>query len=226
MKMPTIRNIPTPSALLSRAHSAYDNLSTTIQDMAAPLDHEEELWPQFEVTVQSVTDAVRKFEERLVAPTTKFVEAAFERYPIASTFVSVFLVLVSLPVLSFSGFVVFVVASATFTSLCAAFMTSALIIGLFGTLLSILVLLLAVLSAWISTGLVLGYIAWRLYVLVRADGRAGVSQWSTETKKRFRRQKKEPEERRGRSPESSVVLVKTEDSNSSPDQTTKETIKL
>ena len=66
----------------------------------------------------------------------------------------------------------------------------------------------------------LGYIAWRLFVLVRADGRAGVSEWSTETRKRFRR-RKEIEERRGRSPES----VKKEDTNLSPDQTTSETIK-
>lgn len=87
-----------------------------------------------------------------------------------------------------------------------------------------LILLLAALSAWISTSLVFGYIAWRLFVLVRADGRAGVSQWSTETRKRFRRQKKEAEERRGRSPES-VVLVKEEDTNSPPDQTANETIK-
>ena len=121
-------------------------------------------------------------------------------------------------------------------------MTSAFIIGLYGalpthvfprlgliafrsgTFLSMLILLLAALSAWISTSLVFGYIAWRLFVLVRADGRAGVSQWSTETRKRFRRQKKEAEERRGRSPES-VVLVKEEDTNSPPDQTANETIK-
>lgn len=87
-----------------------------------------------------------------------------------------------------------------------------------------LVLLLAVLSAWISSSLVFGYIAWRLFVLVRADGKAGVSEWSTETRKRFKRQKREIEERRGRSPES-VVLVKQEDTNPPPDQSTSETIK-
>lgn len=87
-----------------------------------------------------------------------------------------------------------------------------------------LTLVLAALSVWISTSLVFGYIALRLFVLIRADGKAGVSQWSTETKQRFRRRKKEAEERRGRSPES-VVLVKTEDVKTPPDQTTDETIK-
>ena len=61
--MPTIKDIPTPSALISGAHTAYDNLTASIMNMAAPLDHEEELWPQFEVSVQSVTDAFRKYAE-------------------------------------------------------------------------------------------------------------------------------------------------------------------
>lgn len=95
-----------------------------------------------------------------------------------------------------------------------------------GTFLGMLTLLLAALSVWISTSLVFGYIAWRLFVLIRADGRAGVSQWSSETKKRFRRQKKETEARRGRSPESVVPAVKEEDTNpSDTDQTVNETIK-
>lgn len=63
MKMPTIKDIPTPSALLSSAHNAYDHLSATITDMTAPLDHEEELWPQFEVSMQSVTDLFRMYAE-------------------------------------------------------------------------------------------------------------------------------------------------------------------
>lgn len=61
MKVPTISAIPSPSALLSSAHNAYDNLSITITNMAAPLDHEEELWPQFEVTAKSVTDGFKKY---------------------------------------------------------------------------------------------------------------------------------------------------------------------
>ena len=76
-----------------------------------------------------------------------------------------------------------------------------------------LILLLTALSVWISTSIVLGYLVWRLFTLVRTDGRAGVSQWSAETRRRFRRQKKiETEERRGRSSES-VVLVKKEGEN-------------
>jgi len=61
--MPTIKDIATPSALFSSAHTVYDNLTTSITNMAAPLDHDEELWPQFEVSVQSVTDAFRKYAE-------------------------------------------------------------------------------------------------------------------------------------------------------------------
>ena len=60
-KMPTIKGIPTPSALLSSAHDAYVHLSTTVTNMTEPLDHEEELWPQFEVSAQSVTDAFKKY---------------------------------------------------------------------------------------------------------------------------------------------------------------------
>lgn len=63
MKVPKIEDIPTPSTILSGAHKAYDNLSTTITNMTVPLDREEELWPQFEVTAQSVTDAFKKYAE-------------------------------------------------------------------------------------------------------------------------------------------------------------------
>lgn len=62
-KMSTIKDIPTPSALFSKAHTAYNNLTTSITNMTAPLDHEEELWPQFKVSVQSVRDAFGKYAE-------------------------------------------------------------------------------------------------------------------------------------------------------------------
>jgi len=78
------------------------------------------------------------------------------------------------------------------------------------------IVLLTALSAWISTSIVLGYIVWRLFVLVRASGRAGVSQWSAETTKRFRRQK-EAEERRGRSP-GTTGLKREEETKALPDQ--------
>jgi hypothetical protein len=67
--MPMINGIPTPSALLSTAHNAYGHLSTTITNMTAPLDHEEELWPQFEVSAQSVTDACKKYVELVLSST-------------------------------------------------------------------------------------------------------------------------------------------------------------
>ena len=95
-----------------------------------------------------------------------------------------------------------------------------------GILLSMLILFLAALSVWISTGIVFGYIVWRFFTLVRTDGRAGVSQWSAETRRRFRRQRKvEAEERRGRSSES-VVMVKNEgEDKPSAGQPTNETVK-
>ena len=84
-----------------------------------------------------------------------------------------------------------------------------------------LVVLLTALSAWISTSIVLGYLVWRLFVLVRASGRAGVSQWSAETKKRFRRQK-DAEERRGRSP-GTTGLTRQDETKALPDLTASET---
>ena len=61
MKIPTIRNVPTPSALLSDAHTLYDNLSASITRMAASFDREDELWPQFQVSVQAITDAFKMY---------------------------------------------------------------------------------------------------------------------------------------------------------------------
>jgi len=84
-----------------------------------------------------------------------------------------------------------------------------------------LIVLLTALSAWISTSIVLGYLVWRLFVLVRASGRAGVSQWSAETTKRFKRQRV-AEERRGRSP-GTTALTREEETKALPDQTAGET---
>lgn len=63
MKIPTAGDIPTPSTLFSNAHSLYDQFSTSITKMTAPLDREEDLWPQFEVSAQSVTNAFKKYVE-------------------------------------------------------------------------------------------------------------------------------------------------------------------
>jgi len=63
MKMPTVKNLPNPSVLFPNPHDLYDNLSTSVTRMTAPFDREEELWPQFEVSAQSVTDAFKKYVE-------------------------------------------------------------------------------------------------------------------------------------------------------------------
>lgn len=58
-----MKDIPTPSALFSNVHTAYDNLTTSITNMATPSDYDGELWRQFEVSVQSVVDAFRRYVE-------------------------------------------------------------------------------------------------------------------------------------------------------------------
>jgi hypothetical protein len=77
-------------------------------------------------------------------------------------------------------------------------------------------LILAIISAGISAALISSYLFARLFVLIRVDGRAGLSEWSNETKSLFIRG--EPEEEKGRRPSSgstgSVVVVKHE-----PEQT-------
>jgi len=137
MKIPTIGNVPTPSTLLSKVHTLYDDFFTTITRMAASFDREDELWPQFEVSVQAVTDAlkmyveldtlsssgthdasglkgrgechrpnhkirrnrVQKISDNLCPSCPPTPGARLTCFP--QTFVSVFLILVSLPFLSF-----------------------------------------------------------------------------------------------------------------------------
>ena len=61
MRVPTIRGTKTPSVLFSNIHTFYNHLSTSITNMAAPLEHEDELWPQFKASAQAVTDAFKKY---------------------------------------------------------------------------------------------------------------------------------------------------------------------
>jgi len=63
MRIPTIRNVPTPSSLLSDAQTRLDNFFTSITRMAAFFDREDELWPQFEVIAQTITDGFKMYVE-------------------------------------------------------------------------------------------------------------------------------------------------------------------
>ena len=68
MKIPTVGNVPTPSSLFSGVKTLYDDLTTSITRMAASFDREAELWPQFEVSVQSVTDVFKMYVEFQTCP--------------------------------------------------------------------------------------------------------------------------------------------------------------
>jgi hypothetical protein len=83
------------------------------------------------------------------------------------------------------------------------------------TLLAAVLLLLALFSVCISGSAISVYLFFRLFTLVRADGRAGLSEWSSETKSHFMRGELE-EGKRGRSPSSSGSLVVVKDDSEPP----------
>jgi len=148
-------------------------------------DTQRDLVSYFDKSATVVRNNFEWFERQFGKPALAYSLASFDAHPFATTFLAIFSFLSFLPIISFLGFSLFVIASITFLASALSFVIIALVEGVLVTILSVTLLCLLIV-ALISTPLALsGYLAFRFVTHVRNDGRAGASQWATETKSHF-----------------------------------------
>ncbi|KAJ7507176.1 hypothetical protein B0H11DRAFT_1970593 [Mycena galericulata] len=161
----------------------------------------EQLSAHFNKSATVVRDYADRFETSYARPALKTTTAFFDEYPISSTFIAIFSALAFFPVITFLALSLFTVLSFSFLALCCAFVAASAVVLFF---LSILVLILVATffaSGFFTVLAISSYIAYRFFVLVRSNGRQGLSNWAVEVKGRFI-----PSKRREASDESAVIV--------------------
>ncbi|KAJ7052801.1 hypothetical protein C8F01DRAFT_1261582 [Mycena amicta] len=145
----------------------------------------EPLARSFDKSATAVRAYVDQFEKDYGRPALHSATTYFEAYPLTSTFVAIFGAFSFIPVATFLVLSLFVVLSISFLAFSCAFILSSAIVLFF---LSILVLSLCTaffFAGCISLILLSTYVGFRLFTLIRSDGRDGISTWAVETKSRF-----------------------------------------
>ncbi|KAF7292991.1 hypothetical protein MIND_01198400 [Mycena indigotica] len=156
-----------------------------MSEAAATPTVKEHLATSFDKSASAVRAYTDQFEKDYARPALHSATTYFEEFPITSTFVAVFASLSFVPVVTFLVFSLFFVLSIAVVALSSALLLTSTVVLFF---LSILLLSLCVtffFAGCITLTLLSTYVTYRLLILVRADGREGVSTWAAETKSRF-----------------------------------------
>ncbi|THH02026.1 hypothetical protein EW026_g759 [Hermanssonia centrifuga] len=156
--------------------------------MGATYNSAEDLQSYFEKSAAIVRRVVDRAEIAYVRPGIKNVAESFEKRPLLSSFVAVFVFLSFLPIISFVGFSLFVIGTFTFLGLAGAFAASTVVVLVSGFVLACTLAFLLLIAFFLSSALLVGFLTTRLLLLVRTDGpRTGVTEWTKETKTRLYR---------------------------------------
>jgi len=148
-------------------------------------DTQRDLASYFDKSAAVVRSNFAWFERQFGKPALAYSLASFDAHPFTTTFLAIFSFLSFLPIISFLGLSLFVIASITFLAFALSFIIIALVEGVLVTIL-VVTLICLLIVALISTPLALsGYLTFRFVTHLRSDGRAGASQWVTETRSHF-----------------------------------------
>ncbi|EGO01018.1 hypothetical protein SERLA73DRAFT_179052 [Serpula lacrymans var. lacrymans S7.3] len=171
---------------------------------------------QFDKSASTVRQYCDTVENSYVRPILERFMHAFHTYPIQTTFFTVFGLMSFLPVALSIGFSLFIIAS----SIClivfsGIFVAAAILTVLVGVLASVLITL-GIASSLLTALLISVYLVFRLGVLVRFDGRAGISEWAVETKQHFSQAAMNTKADDSDSSEASHVLVDSHNDQDKP----------
>ncbi|KIM47885.1 hypothetical protein M413DRAFT_439566 [Hebeloma cylindrosporum] len=160
-------NSPTPIAK-SKTEGQKDELST-----------------QFDRSISIVRDYTNRFEHDYARPVLNSSWAFFDKRPISAVFIAFFSLLSFVPIITFLGTSIFVIAAFTTVALSGA------AIAAFVVILGFLAVLVSILAAAFFTSITLtvlvvsAYILVRFAILVRREGASGIADWASETKRQF-----------------------------------------
>ncbi|KAI0321501.1 hypothetical protein OF83DRAFT_1168353 [Amylostereum chailletii] len=156
-------------------------------------DTQANLEPYFEKTANRVRYVFGRVEENYARPFFSLFTAMFVKYPISTTFVSIFAALSIVPAVSFVTMLFATLATTLAVGIFLALVAYAVVFMLAAGVLLAILTVVFFLSAFLTFVIVGLYLSVRLYSLVRASGRAGVSVWAEETKNTFSRSQPSPD---------------------------------
>jgi len=123
--------------------------------------------------------------QSFIQPNFRKFLVALEEKPLRTTFITSFVALSLLPIVSFIGFSLFTFGLFTFVALCIATFASIVTICFFGIFFIAILALMFLISISLTAAITSAYLAFRLVTLMRLEGASGVREWSTETKGRI-----------------------------------------
>ncbi|TBU24300.1 hypothetical protein BD311DRAFT_702416 [Dichomitus squalens] len=124
----------------------------------------------FEKSASAVRQTFGRFEQDVVRPVLDYVSVAFHKRPIRSTFIAFYLALSILPVLSFIGFSVFIVATSIFVALAGAILFASSAISFFGFWLACTLIFFAFVSFNLTLSTLATYLFTQFAFRARTDG--------------------------------------------------------
>jgi len=148
-------------------------------------DTQRDLTTYFDKSATVVRRNFNWFEKEYGRPAVTYTLASFEAYPLTSTFIAISSLLSILPLISFLVFSLIFSASIVFVASALSIMAIAAVEAFFATILLTTLSGLLCLSVFLTPLAISTHLAFRLIIHVQSDGRPGVSQWATETKRHF-----------------------------------------
>ncbi|KZP22216.1 hypothetical protein FIBSPDRAFT_931221 [Athelia psychrophila] len=145
-------------------------------------DTQRELGSYFDKSATVVRSNFEWFETAYIRPLITFSLDAFDTHPWVTTFFAIFAALSLLPVVSFLGMTVFVIAFVSFLFFVLAVVTITVFVVLFGILLLTTLTVLLIVSFFLTPIVLSTYIITRLVLHLRREGSMGFSTWLAETK--------------------------------------------
>ncbi|KAI6003442.1 hypothetical protein F5J12DRAFT_837897 [Pisolithus orientalis] len=145
-------------------------------------DVNESLSTYFERCTELVRQYADVIEQNYARPAIAIGIRKFEEKPIMMTFVTVLSILAILPILSFVGISIFIISSIVFvaaaSAITASLVTESVIVSIGICTLCSLVLV----AVFATTFLLSLYSVFRFVLLVRSNGRSGITEWVMETR--------------------------------------------
>ncbi|PIL29233.1 hypothetical protein GSI_09282 [Ganoderma sinense ZZ0214-1] len=151
--------------------STVPELSNVKHENEGETEMEEDvLADYFEKSASAVRHTFARFEQDIARPAFNYLLTSFRTRPIRSTFIAFYLILSTLPVVSFIGFSIFIFATSVFLALATAVFFATSTIGFFGFWLAATLVLFLFVSLNLTLATLTTYLFAQLALRARTHG--------------------------------------------------------
>jgi len=147
--------------------------------------NQDDLASYFDKSASVVRKYADGFERSYARPAIESFVTVFKEHPTLSTFGAIFLLLGFAPFACFIVFSLFTIISIFCLVVISSFIIIAVVEACLASLLAMILTVVFLVSVPLTVFAISTYLVARLIVLVRSEGREGVSKWTGETKHHF-----------------------------------------